>query len=93
MRAFWRGCIALDFLLKDSQIVVETKITRKTLKDRDIGNQLIEDIARYKEHPDCHFLSCFIYDPEGYLSNPSGVENDLNKQHDGLKVEVKIEPK
>jgi len=84
----------MDFLLKNERLVVEVKRTRDSLRDKGIGEQLIIDIARYKEHPDCQTLFCFVYAPEGYVSNPIGLENDLNKlSNDGLLVSVYIAPK
>ncbi len=41
------GGSRMDFLLKNEQIVVETKHTRPGLSDRAIGTQLIDDIAHY----------------------------------------------
>ncbi|MGN7885441.1 DUF2321 domain-containing protein [Dyadobacter endophyticus] len=82
-----------DFLLKDQKIVIEVKKTRASLKAKQLGEQLIIDIAKYKTHPDCKVLYCFVYDPEGYISNPRGIENDLNNTTDGLKVTVRIIPK
>ena len=84
----------MDFLLKNEQLVVEVKRTRDNLRDRGVGEQLIIDIAKYKEHPDCETLICFVYDPEGFISNPTGLENDLNKlSSDKLKVSVYVAPK
>ena len=82
----------MDFLIKDCDVVVEIKKTRKGLSDKEIGNQLIEDIARYKVHPDCSILICFVYDPEGRISNPRGIENDLTKKDGNLDVIVFIRP-
>ncbi|MBX7044332.1 MAG: hypothetical protein K1X86_00730 [Ignavibacteria bacterium] len=81
----------MDFLLKSEEIVIEAKMTRANLKDKEIGSQLIEDIARYKEHPNCKTLICFVYDPQSYIKNPKGVENDLNKSKE-LNVRVFIRP-
>ncbi|MCC7201086.1 MAG: hypothetical protein IT393_00245 [Nitrospirae bacterium] len=36
------------------------------------------DIAKYKKPPQCRRLTCFVYDPEGRLTNPRGIENDLS---------------
>jgi len=72
-----RKASRMDFLLKDKQIVVETKFASKNHSDKEIGTELIDDTARYKEHPDCQVLSCFIYDPERQMRNPRGFENDL----------------
>ena len=86
------GSARMDFLLKEHSIVIEVKKTRKNLRDKDIGNQLIEDIARYREHKDCKTLVCFIYDPEEYISNPHGLIIDLSQESDGLSVLVIINP-
>jgi hypothetical protein len=82
----------LDFLLKIEQIVVETKKTRPTLDAAALGGELIEDIARYQQHPDCSALVCFVYDPDGFIANPRGVENDLNR-NEPIPVRVFIRPK
>lgn len=77
----------MDFLLKNEKIVIETKKTRKGLGSKEIGEELIVDIAKYKEHPDCNILMCFVYDPEGRISNQAGLKSDLEKQSsDKLKV-------
>lgn len=76
----------VDFLLKKEKIVIEVKKTRKSLKTKEIGEQLIIDIARYKEHPDCSLLVCFVYDPEGKISNPKGLIADLEKNNPKVKV-------
>lgn len=81
-----------DFLLKQEQIVIEIKKTRKDLGARQIGEQLIIDIKRYKSHPDCKALICFVYDPDGRIANPRGIENDLNGEHEGVDVKVIIAP-
>ena len=83
----------MDFLLKKEKIVVETKMTRKGLADKEVGDQLIVDIERYKEHPDCDTLICFIYDPEGRIANSRGLIGDLQSQsRDDLKVIIVVEP-
>lgn len=83
----------VDFLLKNESIVIEVKKTRSTLKAKDIGAELIVDSQRYRSHPDCNKLFCFVYDPEGWISNPRGLENDLNKQEQGFEMKVIIVPK
>lgn len=82
----------VDFLLKPERIVVEIKKTRKGLGAKEVGSQLIEDIHRYSAHPDCDALVCFVYDPEGRVTNPRGLESDLNKNSDDLVVQVFIRP-
>lgn len=83
----------IDFLLKREKILIEVKKTRPTLKDKDVGNQLILDIAHYKSHPDCKQLICFVYDPDNLIINPRGLEDDLNqKSTEEMLVEVYVRP-
>jgi len=86
------GAARMDFLLKKEQIVIEVKMTRVGLGERELGNQLIVDIAKYKGHPDCRTLVCFVYDPDHVLSNPRGLEADLEKLGNGIGVRVLIRP-
>ena len=87
------GCSRVDFLLKQEKIIIEVKKTRETLKAKDIGEQLIIDTVKYRSHPDCNKLFCFVYDPEGWVSNPQGIENDLNSTEEEFEVKVLIVPK
>jgi len=86
------GSSRMDFLLKEENMVIEVKNTRKGLGDRELGKQLIEDKAKYKAHPGCQRLICFTYDPEGRIMNPRGIENDLNEKSDDFEVIVVIKP-
>ncbi|MFJ5420070.1 MULTISPECIES: hypothetical protein [Pectobacterium] len=83
----------VDFLLKNEKIIIEVKKTRKGLNSKEIGEQLIIDIARYKSHPDCETLICFVYDPEERVANPVGLESDLERNTSDIKVKVIISPK
>ena len=68
-------------------------MTRKGLADKEMGDQLIVDIERYKEHPDCDTLICFVYDPEGRITNSQGLSGDLQSQSkDNLEIIVLINP-
>ena len=82
----------MDFLLKNEEISIEVKMTRDGLKDKELGEQLIVDIVKYKEHPNCKSLYCFVFDPDGHIRNPRGLERDLTREHDGLAVKVYIRP-
>ncbi len=49
--------------------------------------------ARYKTHPDIDTLYCFVYDPDGWIDNPVGIENDLSGLKENMSVLVRIEPR
>ncbi|MCJ4474437.1 hypothetical protein ABEL73_25505, partial [Klebsiella pneumoniae] len=87
------GSSRVDFLLKNEGIIIEVKKTRATLKAKDIGSELLIDSQRYRSHPDCKKLLCFVYDPDGWIANPRGLENDLNKSEDDFEIVTLIVPK
>jgi hypothetical protein len=87
------GSARMDFLLKREQTVVEAKMTRENLKDRELGNELLQDVARYKQHQDCKQLVCLIYDPSHLVANPNGLQSDLERMSSAeLAVAVLIVP-
>jgi hypothetical protein len=87
------GATRVDFLLKNESVLCETKMTRDSLTDRKLGEELILDIAHYRQRSDCKALVCLVYDPEHRLKNPQALEADLSKKHDHLDVRVLIRPK
>ena len=82
----------MDFLLKREAIVIELKMTRAGLGPKELSTQLIEDIERYKTHPSCQALVCFVYDPTGLIPNPRGIESDLKRDDSPFPVRVLIRP-
>lgn len=86
------GSSRIDFVLKNEKIAIELKKTRVSLKAKELGEQLIIDTERYKSYPNIEHLYCFVYDPDGYIDNPNGIENDLSGIKDKLNVIVKIGP-
>jgi hypothetical protein len=87
------GSSRTDFLLKKEQIILEIKKTRSGLADKQVGEQLIIDSAKYAAHPDCKTLVCMVYDPENRITNPSALQADLSGNKNGILVKVLIVPK
>jgi REase_DpnII-MboI len=83
----------MDFLLKPEQLVVEAKMTRKGLVQKELVSQLAVDILRYQAHQDCKTLICFVYDPTNICASPQALENDLTKARGNLNVIVVVQPK
>ena len=82
-----------DLLLKPERLVIETKMTRKGLGQRELVQQLIVDKAQYRGHPDCGTLVCFVYDPNHRLPNPTAIERDLSDRVGGLATVAVVSPR
>lgn len=80
----------VDFLLKSERTVVETKMTRRGLGPREVGEELIVDIERYKQHPDCEALVALIFDPDRLIKNRRAIEHDLSRKHEGTQVRIYV---
>ena len=83
----------IDFLLKRERIVVETKMTRKSLGQKEVFDELVADRERYKAHPDADHLVCFVYDPDHRCRQPEVLEQDLLKVDGRPKVTAFVYPK
>lgn len=87
------GANRTSYLLDWDKTVVVVKQTRSGLTIRDIAEQVTADSARYSERPNGATLLCFIYDPDGRVGNPRGLEADLSTVSDVYRVEVIVAPK
>ena len=82
----------MDFLLKPEKLVIEVKMTRRSMSERDLVDQLLIDRGRYEIHPDCEHLVCFIYDPDGRVGNAAAIVSDLESTASDLPTRVMIFP-
>lgn len=84
------GKSRVDFVLKSEKLVVETKMTRPQLGAREVGEELIIDIERYRAHPDCSALVAVVYDPDRRIMNRRTLEADLSRTREGVAVRVVV---
>lgn len=82
----------VDILLKPERVFIEVKMTRRGLTQREVISQLTEDKERYRTHPECGALVCFVYDPTGICDNPTALENDVSVRTGDFRVEVVVVP-
>lgn len=85
------GNSRIDFYLPQYETYIETKMTRSGLKDKELGDELTIDIARYREKG--KKLICLVYDKKGVLKNPNGLIKDLESgSSDDFNIKVYIIP-
>lgn len=83
----------MDILLKNEQIVIETKMMRASLTQKKVCDELIIDKAHYRVHPDCKKFYALVYDPLAMLKNPRGFEQDLSDKLGGIETKVFVIPR
>jgi hypothetical protein len=86
------GSARVDFLIKPYMILIEVKKTRSGLTSKKVGNELIEDIARYKQMKNAKSLVCFVYDPEERITNVRGLISDLEALDKEIDLKVIVAP-
>jgi hypothetical protein len=87
------GSPRTTFLLNDGRLAVLVKKTRPGLTAKDLKDQLKIDADRYRSHDRCATLLCFMYDPEGRIGNPRGLEADLTSVSDSFIIDALVAPK
>jgi len=87
------GAPRKTFLLNHGRLAIVVKKTRPGLNTKELADQVKTDTARYSVRNRCATLLCFIYDPEGRIGNPRGLEADLTSVSDQFSVDVLVTPK
>lgn len=83
----------VDFYLPAERILVEAKMTRSGLGQREVTDQLINDVARYSKFEGIDTLVCLVFDPDRRCKNPDSVENDVQGTGSRLTVRAIVCPK
>lgn len=87
------GARRTAYLLDWERTAVVVKQTRPGLSTKDLAEQVKVDADHYSRRPNGSMLLCFIYDPDGRIGNPRGLEADLAMAGGAYAVEVIVAPK
>lgn len=91
--SYTNGAARTTFLLDRDRLAIVVKKTRTGLSTKDLMDQFHVDIERYRAQERCTTLFCFVYDPEGRIGNPRGLESDLATISDQFTVDALVAPK
>jgi hypothetical protein len=83
----------IDFLLPRERTIIEAKMTRQHLGQKEVANELIVDVARYAKFPNVDNLVCLVYDPDRRCPNPAALEDDLANSEGRLRVVAVVCPR
>jgi hypothetical protein len=82
----------VDFHLPKERIVVEAKMTRSNLGQKEVADELIIDANRYRTVPGVETLICLVYDPDKRCQNPTALERDVEASGVQLSVRAIVCP-
>jgi len=84
----------MDFVLDEEKTIIEIKYSFEGHIDKEIGNELLIDIAKYENVKKYSKFFCFIYDPNNNLRNASILKKDLEEhKKEDFEIIIIIEPK
>jgi len=91
--SYSNGALRTTYLLDHDRLAIVVKKTRTGLSRTDLADQVRADVERYRNRGRCAHLLCFIYDPEGRIGNPRGLESELCTTSEHFAVDVVVAPK
>ncbi len=75
-----------DYLLAPERAALTVKYVRSSTDVARLAEQLKVDVAYYRGRPDCGVLVALVYDPEGVLYDPQGMEAAWSVREDGWEL-------
>jgi hypothetical protein len=82
----------VDFWLRDQGILIEAKMLRASLSQRQLVDELVVDHQRYSKISGCHSLLCFVYDPQNKIRDPKNVVKELGLVTGDPQIQVFVSP-
>jgi hypothetical protein len=75
-----------DFLLMPEEWALTVKMVRTPTTELQLAGQLQEDAGYWRGQRTCRTLIAFLYDSEGFLRDPRGLEAACFSQEDGWEM-------
>jgi DpnII restriction endonuclease len=79
-----------DFRLKPHGIALTVKRTSSRHHEKELGEQLQEDVNYYERESGCKILVAFIHDPERLLREPETLEAMWSKPQESFELRCVI---
>lgn len=80
----------IDFVLPEFGLAIELKHTSASMTDKEVGEQLLVDRERYATNDAVTHLIVLVFDHDGHLRNPRGLEADLQREHSHPDMTVTV---
>ncbi len=84
---------SVALVLPRHRLAVIAKKTKTGCGPRELTQQLAIDGQEFSPAAGYQTVLCFVYDPDGRIGNPRGLEADLTNVSDAQVIEVVIAPK
>lgn len=84
---------AVTLVFPRHRMAVFAKKTKPGVGPREIAQQMLLDCQEFVHPGNYRAVVCFVYDPEGRIGNPRGLEADLRQVDSALPIETIVYPK
>ena len=81
----------IDLYIKDINYGIEIKLAKNSTQQKQIVEQINDDIQKYQKHPNCEKIYFFIYNPE--LSVNHASLEDLPSKAGSIEITTIVNPK
>lgn len=82
----------IDLYIKDINYGIEIKLAKNSIQQRQIVEQINDDILKYQKLPNCEKIYFFIYNPDFLIKNHASFD-DLPPKAGNIEIETIVTPK
>ena len=82
----------IDLYIKDINYGIEIKLAKNSIKQKQIVEQINDDIQKYQKLQNCERIYFFIYNPDFEIKNPVSL-NDLPSKAGNIEIKTIVNPK
>lgn len=82
----------IDLYIKDINYGIEIKLAKNSIQQRQIVEQINDDIQKYQKLPNCEKIYFFIYNPEFLIKNHASFD-DLPPKAGNIEIKTIVTPK
>lgn len=82
----------IDLYIKDINYGIEIKLAKNSIQQRQIVEQINDDIQKYQKLPNCEKIYFFIYNPDFLIKNHASFD-DLPSKAGNIEITTIVTPK
>lgn len=83
----------IDLYIKDINYGIEIKLAKNSIQQKQIVEQINDDVQKYQKLSNCERIFFFIYNPEFLIRNHVSLEEELPSKAGNIEITTIVNPK